>query len=103
MKTRELLLTAVLGPFGIVQLGSNPLGNGFIAALFIAFGLSLLGAFEITIPSPILTRLNQSSGQGGFAGTLLGCGNIAHGGQDTIGFDLAGINGDANDLSVFAL
>jgi thiol:disulfide interchange protein len=66
-----LVLTAALGPFGIVQLGSNPWVNGFIAALFIAFGLSLLGAFEITIPSAILTRLNQSSEKGGFAGTLL--------------------------------
>ena len=54
-----------------MQLGSNPWVNGFIAALFIAFGLSLLGAFEITIPSSILTRLNRSSEKGGFAGTLL--------------------------------
>ena len=66
-----LLLTAALGPFGIVQLGANPWVNGFIAALFVAFGLSLLGAFEITIPSSVLTRLNQSSGKGGFAGTLI--------------------------------
>ncbi len=66
-----LLVTAALGPFGVVQLGSNPWVNGFIAALFIAFGLSLLGAFEITIPSAILTKLNASSEKGGFAGTLL--------------------------------
>ena len=66
-----LAVTAALGPFGVVQLGSNPWVNGFIAALFIVFGLSLLGAFEITIPSSILTRLNQSSEKGGFAGTLL--------------------------------
>ncbi len=38
------------GRSGSMQLGSNPWVNGFIAALFIAFGLSLLGAFEITIP-----------------------------------------------------
>ena len=66
-----LLITAILGPFGVVQLGSNRWVNGFIAALFIAFGLSLLGAFEITIPSSILTKLNQSSEKGGFGGTLL--------------------------------
>ena len=66
-----LIITAALGPFGVVQLGSNPWVNGFIAALFIVFGLSLLGAFEITIPSSILTRLNQSSDKGGFVGTLL--------------------------------
>ena len=66
-----LLMTAILGPFGIVQLGANPWVNGFISALFLAFGLSLLGAFEITIPSSVLTRLNQTSGKGGFVGTLL--------------------------------
>ena len=56
-----LLTTAILGPFGMVTLGSNPWVNGFIAGLFLSFGLSLLGAFEIGIPSPILTRLNRSS------------------------------------------
>ena len=66
-----LLATAVLGPFGIVQLGSNPWVNGFIAAIFLAFGLSLLGAFEITIPSSLLTRLDRASQKGGTAGTLV--------------------------------
>ncbi len=66
-----LLATAIIGPFGIVKLGGSPWVNGLIAALFIAFGLSLLGAFEITIPSSILTRLNKSSEKGGFGGTLL--------------------------------
>ena len=66
-----LAATAILGPVGVKQLGSNPWVNGFIAALFIAFGMSLLGAFEITIPSSILTRLNRSADQGGYAGSLL--------------------------------
>jgi thiol:disulfide interchange protein len=66
-----LLATAIMGPAGVAQLGANPWVNGFISALFIVFGLSLLGAFEITIPSSILTRLNRSSEKGGFAGTLL--------------------------------
>ncbi|HEV3334048.1 MAG TPA: cytochrome c biogenesis protein CcdA [Bryobacteraceae bacterium] len=66
-----LAVTAIVGPVGVSQLGSNVGVNLFITALFIAFGLSLLGAFEITIPSSILTRLNRSSEKGGFAGTLL--------------------------------
>jgi thiol:disulfide interchange protein DsbD len=66
-----LITTAILGPFGVVQLGSNPWVNGFIALVFLAFGLSLLGAFEITIPSSLLTRLDQGSQKGGIAGTLL--------------------------------
>jgi thiol:disulfide interchange protein len=66
-----LAASAILGPAGVKNLGSSPWVSAFIAALFIAFGLSLLGAFEITIPSSILTKLNQSSNAGGFVGTLL--------------------------------
>ncbi|MEB2360656.1 MAG: thioredoxin family protein [Bryobacterales bacterium] len=66
-----LLTTAILGPFGVVQLGSNPWVNTFIAAVFLIFGLSLLGAFEITIPSNVLTRLDRASQRGGLLGTLL--------------------------------
>jgi thiol:disulfide interchange protein len=66
-----LITTAALGPFGVVQLGSNPWVNGLICAIFLIFGLSLLGAFEITIPSFILTRLNNASQGGGVVGTLL--------------------------------
>ena len=62
---------AILGPFGVVQLGSNPWVNAFIAVVFVAFALSLLGAFEITLPSGMLTKLNSASERGGFAGTLL--------------------------------
>jgi thiol:disulfide interchange protein DsbD len=66
-----LVTTAVLGPFGVVQLGSNPWVNGFITLVFVAFGLSLLGAFEITIPSGVLTKLDSASRKGGIGGTLL--------------------------------
>jgi len=66
-----LATTAILGPFGVVQLGSSPWVNGFIALVFLAFGLSLLGAFEITIPSAVLTKLDRGSQKGGIAGTLL--------------------------------
>ena len=66
-----LAITAILGPVGVVQLGANKWVNGFIALLFVAFGLSLLGAFEITIPSSVLTKLNQTSDRGGFFGTLV--------------------------------
>ncbi|MEJ7604696.1 MAG: cytochrome c biogenesis protein CcdA [Bryobacteraceae bacterium] len=45
-----LSLAAIAGPFGVVQLGSNPWVNGFIAIVFFIFGLSLLGAFEILYP-----------------------------------------------------
>lgn len=66
-----LALTAALGPFGVVQIGSNPWINGFISLIFIALGLSLLGAFEITLPSGLLSKLNSASSGGGFVGSLL--------------------------------
>ena len=71
-----LILTLALGPAAVVQLGSNAWVNGFIALIFFVFGLSLLGAFEITIPSGVLTKLNAASGQGGFIGTLPNCTNL---------------------------
>jgi len=68
-----LATTAALGPFGVVQLGSNPWVNAFIACVFLLFGLSLLGAFEITLPSGMLTKLDSASQRGG---TII-CGRIS--------------------------
>jgi thiol:disulfide interchange protein len=64
-------IAAILGPFGVNRLGSNPFVSAFIAAVFFIFGLSLLGAFEITIPSSLLTRMDRASQSGGVGGTLL--------------------------------
>ena len=65
-----LAATAALGPFGVVLLGSNPLVNSFIAIVFLVFSLSLLGAFEITLPAGLLTSFARASGRGGVAGPL---------------------------------
>ena len=64
-------LAAIVGPFAVVQLAANPWVNAFIACVFLAFGLSLLGAFEITIPSALVNRMNRASERGGIAGSLL--------------------------------
>ena len=66
-----LLMKAIAGPFGVVLLGANPWVNAFIALVFAVFALSLLGAFELTLPSGLLTRLDQASRGGGYAGTLI--------------------------------
>ena len=65
------LITAIAGPFGVVQLGSSPWVNGFIALVFFTFGLSLFGAFELTLPSGLLTKLNSASQGSGHLATLL--------------------------------
>ncbi len=69
--TMGFLITAIAGPFGVVQLGSSPWVNGFIALVFFVFGLSLLGAFELTLPSGLLTKLNSASQGSGYLSTLL--------------------------------
>ncbi len=66
-----LLVKTLVGPFGVVQLGNSPWVNSFISLVFIVFGLSLLGAYELTLPAGLLTKLNQTSERGGYFGTLL--------------------------------
>ncbi len=62
---------AIAGPIGVVRLGASPWVNGFIALIFVVFGLSLLGAFELTLPSGLLTRADSASRRGGYVGTLI--------------------------------
>ncbi len=66
-----LITKAIAGPIGVVKLGNSPWVNGFIGLVFIVFGVSLLGAFELTLPSGFLTKLNQASEGGGYLGTLI--------------------------------
>jgi len=66
-----LAASALLGAGGAQALSSNPWVNGVIGLVFFAFGLSMLGAFEITIPSGLLTKMNAASEGGGYLGSLL--------------------------------
>ncbi len=65
------LVSVILGPFGMQQLGANVWVNLFIALVFFAFGASLLGAFEITIPSGAMTKLDSMTRGGGIISTLM--------------------------------
>lgn len=66
-----LAASAILGPFGAQSLSANVWVNGVIALVFFVFGLSMLGAFEITLPSGLLTKMNAASEGGGYVGSLL--------------------------------
>ena len=67
------LVTALTGPFGVVQLGSSPWVNGFIALVFLVFGLSLLG--RVRTPSSFRPA---HTARPGLARRRL-CGNAADG------------------------
>ena len=97
-----LLMKVLVGSAGVVQLGNSPWVNGFIGLLFIAFGLSLLGAFELALPSGLLTKLNQASEGGGYFGSLL-AGSVQGGGLQPVVGMAAFATGLAAPFFVLAL
>lgn len=65
------LLALILGVSGVSQFASNPYVNLFIGLLFIVFGVSLLGMFELRLPYRLTNWLNKKSNEGsGVTGTL---------------------------------
>ncbi len=51
-------------------LANNPWLNLFVAALFVAFGLSLLGLFELRLPNFLLNASSQGESRGGLIGVV---------------------------------
>jgi thiol:disulfide interchange protein len=71
-----MLLAIFVGAAGINLFAANPWINLLITGIFLFFAFNLFGAYEITIPSSILTRLDQLTrsheGEGsGVIGALL--------------------------------
>lgn len=67
-----LVIALGFGASGLNQFAANPWLNLAITVLFLAFALSLFGAFDLTLPSSLLTRVSGAErGRGRVAGTLL--------------------------------
>ncbi len=71
-----MLLAIFVGAAGVNVFAANPWVNILIAGIFLFFAFNLFGAYEITIPSGILTRLDSLTrsheGEGsGIIGALL--------------------------------
>lgn len=71
-----MLLAIFVGAAGINLFAANPWINLLITAIFLFFALNLFGAYEITIPTNILTKLDNltrsQEGEGsGIIGALL--------------------------------
>jgi thiol:disulfide interchange protein len=71
-----MLLAIFIGAAGINLFAANPWVNLLITAIFLFFAFNLFGAYEITIPSSILTSLDKltrtKEGEGsGIVGALL--------------------------------
>jgi thiol:disulfide interchange protein len=65
-------MAVLFGASGLNQFAANPWLNLGIAALFIAFALSLFGVYELALPSRLLTVASSwDAGRGRYVGTLL--------------------------------
>ena len=66
--TLGLLISIIFGSDALNQLATNGIFNIFFFLLLIVFGISFLGAFEITLPSSLANTLDKNADKGGLAG-----------------------------------
>lgn len=62
------LITLIFGPAALNNLATNWIANLVFFALFLVFGISFLGAFDITLPSSWSTGTDRKAGTGNFLG-----------------------------------
>ncbi|MBN8701607.1 MAG: thioredoxin family protein [Bacteroidetes bacterium] len=62
------LVTVSLGPDALNALSSNEWMNLLFFIIFVVFGISFLGAFEITLPSSWVNKADKASEKGGLIG-----------------------------------
>jgi len=63
-----LIITIAFGPTALNGLATNGIFNIGFFLLLVVFGISFLGAFEITLPSSFANKLDANSDKGGLAG-----------------------------------
>jgi thiol:disulfide interchange protein len=63
-----VLISAIFGSNALNTLSTNWIANLFFFAIFVVFGISFLGAFEITLPSSWTSKTDSKAGVGSFGG-----------------------------------
>ncbi|WPU99333.1 cytochrome c biogenesis protein CcdA [Mucilaginibacter sp. cycad4] len=63
-----VIVSLLFGPGALNALATNGIFNFLFFLLLVVFGVSFLGAFEITLPSSLANKLDQNSDKGGVAG-----------------------------------
>ncbi len=63
-----LLITLIFGASALNEAASSATFNLLFFAALIVFGISFLGAFEITLPSSLVNKMDEKSNQNGFIG-----------------------------------
>ena len=72
-----LLVTIIFGADALNSLSTNGIFNFFFFLLLVFFGASFLGAFEITLPSSWVNKMDANSDKGGIAGLFFMAGTLA--------------------------
>lgn len=72
-----LAVTIIFGADALNSLSTNGIFNVFFFILLIVFGASFLGAFEITLPSSWVNRMDANSDKGGISGLFFMAGTLA--------------------------
>lgn len=63
-----IALTKIFGDTILYRISTHPVTNLLFFAIFIVFGISLLGGFELTLPSKWANSADQQAGKGGWRG-----------------------------------
>ena len=63
-----LAITLIFGASALNEAASSATFNLLFFVALLLFGISFLGAFEITLPSGLVNRMDEKSNQGGFIG-----------------------------------
>jgi len=63
-----MVISILFGSDALNALSTNGIFNLFFFALLVIFGISFLGAFEITLPSSLANKLDANSDRGGLTG-----------------------------------
>lgn len=72
-----LLVTVVFGADALNSLSTNGLFNFFFFLLLVVFAASFFGAFELTLPSSWVNKMDAKSDKGGIAGLFFMAGTLA--------------------------
>ncbi|MBC7912709.1 MAG: thioredoxin family protein [Pyrinomonadaceae bacterium] len=63
-----LIITALFGASALNEAASSAVFNLLFFVVLIIFAISFLGAFEITLPSSLVNKMDEKSNQSGFVG-----------------------------------
>jgi thiol:disulfide interchange protein len=72
-----LLVTVLFGADALNSLSTNGIFNFFFFLMLVAFAISFLGAYEITLPSSWANKMDANADKGGIAGLFFMAGTLA--------------------------